>query len=220
MAQPVPNLAQDLIRIHKVITRAIDVDLIKGKQYIKNGFASSQEQAGYASYTHSFIEVLDAHHTSEDTIVFPELHHVLPSAPYAMLTAEHHQVERILSVMRPALSELSVDALVGLTTILDSLQKLSTLWAPHYQLEEKNFTAEAINAVFSPEDQLRLSDLISKNSQEHSGPPYWVIPFVLFNLDGEDRAAMAASIPPIVMEELLPNTWKDQWAPMKPLLLD
>lgn len=220
MTQPTPNMAQDLVRIHKVITRAIDVGLIKGKQYLNAGFTNTEELVGYSRYTHSLVEVLDSHHTGEDLIIFPKLHGVLPSAPYARLTAEHHQVERILAVIRPVLESLSEQSLDGLNTIVESLEKLSQLWSPHYQVEERTFSAEAINAVLSLDDQKRISAAASKHSQEHSGPAYWVIPFILYNLLGEDRSTMEAFLPPAIVEELVPKAWKEQWEPMKPLLLD
>jgi hypothetical protein len=31
---------------------------------------------------------------------------------------------------------------------------------------------------------------------------------------------MAASMPSMVLDELIPKAWKEQWAPMKPFLLE
>jgi len=220
MTQPAPNMASDLIRIHKVITRAIGVDLHKGIEYQQNGFKDPQELLGYSSYTHCLVQVLDSHHHGEDMIVFPELKKVLPSAPYARLTAEHLQVERLLDKISPAVEKLSSELQEGLQVIVDTLRKLSTLWPPHYQLEEKNFSAEVLNPLVSLEDQRRISETSSRYSQEHSEPPYWVVPFILYNLELEDRTHMAANFPPVIIEELVPKAWKEQWAPMKPLLLE
>ncbi len=220
MTLPTPSLAQDLVRIHKVITRAIDVTMIKGTEYLRSNFGSIQEQLGYSSYTHSLIEVLDAHHQSEDQIAFPALQKLIPAAPYARLIAEHNQIERLLEVMRPAVTKLPTDSQAGLQSLVDALRKLTLLWDPHHQTEEQFFSVTALNEVMSLEDQIRVSAETSKLSQDHSGPPYWVVPFVLFNLGKEDREAMLLSMPPVIMEELVPKAWKDQWAPMKPLLLD
>jgi len=220
MAQYTSNLAHDLVRIHKVITRAIDVSLITGSQYLQNGFTNSQVQAGYSCYSHTLADVLDAHHLSENEVIFPEVRKYIPSAPYGRLTAEHSQVERMLEVMRAAIEKLPDDYHAGLTELLGTLRKLSALWSSHYQLEEQNFSTSAVNAVMSQEDQMRLSAAATKHSQEHSGPPYWVVPFVLFNLNQEDRLAMSSTMPPVIIEELVPKTWKDQWAPMKPFFLD
>ena len=42
---------------------------------------------------------------------------------------------------------------------------------------------------------------------------------MLYNLSGEERAAMWAAMGPVVTEQLVPVAWKDKWAPMKPFLL-
>lgn len=220
MIAPQPNLAQDLVRIHKVITRSIDVAMIKGIQFARNGFTSPEELVGYSRYTHCLVEVLDAHHQSEDHISFPALHKILPSAPYARLTAEHHQVEHLLGILRPAIDNLSTDVEGSLNTIVDTLQKVTMLWPSHYMTEEKNFSSEAINAAMSLDEQKRLGEITSKYSQDHSQPAEWVVPFVLFNLEKNDREIMLASMPPVIIQELVPKAWKEQWAPMQPLLLD
>lgn len=220
MEPTTPNLAADLIRIHKVITRGLNVSLVKGSEYLQSGFSQPQVLQGYSSYTHSLVSVLDAHHTGEDTIAFPEFRNLIPSAPYAKLAYDHNQIERFLAPMPPAITELSDDAHKGLLEIVDNLRKISEVWEPHIQLEERYFSEENFNAVMALEDQRRISEAAGKHSQEHSGPPYWVVPFILYNLEGHERTLMAAGFPPVIMEEMIPKVWADQWAPMKPLLLD
>lgn len=221
MESTTPNLAQNLICIHKVITRGIAVGLSTGEGYLKTGFPVPQERLGYSSYTHCLATVLGAHHTGEDQIGFPEFKKVLPSAPYAQFSIDHHKVEMLLIDLRRAITDLSGDTPdYGLQGIVNGLDKISEIWYPHIKLEEENFSEKALNSVFSNEEQKRISDAVGKHSSEHSEPPYWVIPFVLFNLERTDRETMAATIPPTVVNELVPIVWKDQWAPMKPYLLE
>jgi len=59
----------------------------------------------------------------------------------------------------------------------------------------------------------------AQHGMAHAGPDYLAAPFILHNLEAEDRAHMAGEMPPIVSQELVPVVWKDQWAPMKPFLL-
>ena len=219
MEPSTPNLAADLIRIHKVITRGLDVCVVKGKEYLQSGFSLPQALLGYSSYTHSLASVLDSHHTGEDIIAFPEFRQIIPSAPYAKLASDHNEVERLLTPIPTAIANLSDDTHKGLLTIVDSLRKISEIWARHIQLEEHFFSKETLNAVMAPEDQRRISEASGKHSQENSQPPYWVVPFVLYNLDREDRAMMAASFPAMIVNELVPKVWAEQWAPMKPFLL-
>ena len=97
MEPSTPTLAKDLLRIHKVITRGLDMSLVKGKAYLQSGFSQPQALLGYSSYTHCLCSVLDSHHTSEDIIAFPEFRLVIPSAPYAQLAYDHNEIERLLS---------------------------------------------------------------------------------------------------------------------------
>ncbi len=220
MEKNTPTAAADLIRIHKVITRGIIVGLAKGREYMQTGFTQPEASLGYSSYTHSLVSVLGAHHTGEDLISFPEFRKVIPSAPYARLTSDHQQIERLLAPLPPAIAALAYDSLKGLMQIVDAFRQISALWEPHIQLEESYFSEAAINAVMDLKDQRRISEAASKHSQEHSGPPYWVIPFILYNLEPDEREVMAAGFPQMVLDELVPKAWADQWTPMKPLLLN
>jgi hypothetical protein len=218
---PTPDLAQDLIRIHKVITRALYIGLIKGREYLHSGFPQPQLLHGYSSFIHCLVEVLRSHHQGEDLVAFPAFMKVLPSAPYAKLSTDHHSIEMLLTPITLVITDLLGDTSSrGLMAIVDTLGKLAAIWEPHILLEERYFSREAINAVISSVEQGRISEAASKHSQEHSGPPYWVVPFVLYNLEPEDRALMAANLPPMILNELVPKVWKDQWAPMKPFLLN
>jgi hypothetical protein len=59
-----------------------------------------------------------------------------------------------------------------------------------------------------------------ESSQKHLHAPAVEMPFVLFNLEPEDRAAMAGMLPPVVTQQLVPVAWRAQWAPMQPFLLE
>ncbi len=221
MAQPTANLAQDLVRIHKVITRSLEVGLNSGKQYLGNSFPQPAELAGYSSYIYSLGAVLKGHHTSEDVIAFPALRKVLPLAPIDRLTRDHQSIEDLLAGLTGAINGLTGSTpQKNVEAIVDIVEKISSVWYPHIKIEEEYFSEQVLDAVIPKDEQRRLSEETSKHSQEYSNPPYWVVPFVLYNLDQEERNKMAASLPPAIMEELVPKVWKDQWAPMKPFLLD
>ncbi len=221
MAQPTANLAQDLVRIHKVITRSLEVGLNSGKQYLGERFPQPSELAGYSSYIFSLGAVLKGHHTSEDVVAFPAFRMVLPLAPIDRLTREHQSIAELLAGLAGAINSLSGTApQINVETIVEVVEKISTLWHPHIMVEEEYFSEQVIDAVIPQDEQRRLSEETSKHSQQFANPPYWVVPFVLFNLDPEERNKMAASMPPTIIEELIPKVWKDQWAPMKPFLLD
>ncbi len=219
MSTEPPHLASDLVLIHKVITRALDVCLIKGREYQQRGFVNPQAQPGYSSYTHSLVSVLSAHHLAEEEIAFPALRKSMPSVPYDQLEKDHHEIQLLLELMPVAITALSIDPEKALSSIINTLHKVSNVWMRHFPLEEENFTAEALTSLMSPEEQRWLSEAMSNYSQEHTNPAYWIVPFVLYNLTQPDRAIMAGYLPPVVLNELIPKVWADQWAPMKPLLL-
>jgi len=221
MSPSIPDLAQDIIRIHKVITRALNVGMNKAIEHLQSGVTSPQALLGYRSYIHSLATVLGSHHQSEDLIIFPAFQKVLPLTPYSQLIAEHHQIETLLAPIPEQISVLSGDAPEGGLREIDTiLQEIFNIWVPHIRIEEGNFTHAALNAVMNLEEQETVSQAIGKYSQEHSDPPYWIMPFVLFNLELDDRMSMAANFPPMIMDELIPKVWKEQWAPMKPYLLE
>lgn len=223
MSVPIPpsSIAQDLIRIHKVITRGLAVTVEKGTAYLQAGFPDSAIRRGYTDYALSLSIVLEAHHLGEDEVAFPALQEKLPTAPYERLSKNHLEIEVLLGMIRqtiPPLAETGDEA--SLRHLLEILRKVTAIWRPHIQAEERHFAQEALSAVMSMDEQIHISGLMAKHGQEHSVPAYLALPFVLFNLAAEDRSAMAAKMPRTVLEELIPNVWKDQWAPMKPFLLE
>jgi hypothetical protein len=53
-----------------------------------------------------------------------------------------------------------------------------------------------------------------------ASPTYLAVPFLLYDLPPEEKAIQARGMPPELTEQLVPVVWKEQWAPMKPFLLD
>jgi hypothetical protein len=216
-----PSLGHDLVRIHKVITRGLTIGVKKGTEFMQAGFPDLAMQQGFAIYTRSLTIVLDAHHLAEDEVAFPALQKKLPLAPYERLSATHKEIEALLAPASQAVTDLAgPDAGASLGLLVDGLRKITALWAPHIRMEESLFSVAALSEVMAPEEQARLSGAMGKHSQEHAAPPYLALPFVLFNLAGEDRASIAATLPGTVMDDLIMKAWKDQWAPMKPFLLE
>jgi hypothetical protein len=220
-ANSLPNLAHDLVRIHKAISRGLSVGTTSGAKFMREGFPDAGLEQGYARYVLSLAIVLGAHHRGEDEILFPALKARLPAAPYSRLANDHQYVETSLGAVRNAIGDVAGDtAKVGLNVVLEGLTRVSAVWPRHIQLEEEHFTEEAIGAVMTPGEQTQVSVAMAKHTQAHATPPYLALPFVLFNLAAEDRASMAEALPRVVAEQLVSKEWKDQWMPMKPFLLD
>jgi hypothetical protein len=216
-----PRLAQDLLRIHRAISRGLFISVTQGANFVQAGFPSPGLRQGYTTYVQSLTTVLEAHHLAEDELAFPFLKDKVTAAPYDRLS-RHHQ--DICSYLEPAVKSIPLVAEKGvqadLAEVVRLLRKMADIWRPHIQAEEFYFSEEALAAAVSPEDQNHLSEAMARYNQEHALPPAQVLPFVLFNLEADDRAVMAATLPAMVVQELIPKAWKEQWAPMKPFLLE
>jgi hemerythrin-like domain-containing protein len=216
-----PNLAQDLLRIHRAITRGLTVGVSRGDEFAQEGFQDSELRRGFMLYVQSLGVILEAHHLAEDEIAFPYFKEKLPAVPYERLSVDHREIQTMVDAIREAMKDVKASgAGDGLTRMVDGLRQISGVWTPHIQIEEERFSAKALSGVMSIDEQGRISGAMAKHSQEHATPGYLALPFVLFNLSGEDRDEMAAAMPPVVVEELVPKVWKGQWAPMKPFLLE
>ena len=73
-----------------------------------------------------------------------------------------------------------------------------------------------------------MSVAFAREGRKHQmgrAPLPWLLPFLLYNLEGQDRAWMAAQMPSprlswVVTRVLLPRVWVKRWAPMAPFLLE
>jgi len=215
-----PTTSRDLMLIHMIISRAIEVTRQKGQEFLAGGFPDDRTRQGYHDYVHCLVSVLAAHHLAEDEVVFPQLGIRIPSAPYKLLSADHQEITAILEDMGKSLDSFDGDGIKpAISSILASLDQLRNMWYPHIGIEESQFSEQNLNRVLSPEEQGALSQQISRHSQAHISPDYLVIPFLLFNLPPLERRLFAAGVPPVVTQQLVPYAWKEKWAPMKPFLL-
>jgi hypothetical protein len=107
----------------------------------------------------------------------------------------------------------------GLRDIEAGLVKVDSIWHPHIQIEQEHIVEKA-DAMLPVEEQVRLVRLFGEYSQKHSGPPYLAVPFMLYNLDKDERAVFAKAMPAEVTGHLVPVVWKEQWASMAPFLLE
>ncbi len=216
-----PNPARDLVRIHKVITRSLAVGIERGTEFLQTGFPHGEIRQGFIDYVNCVAIVLESHHLGEDDIFFPAMRDKFPQAPYKRLSADHKEIHALLVPVRQAVADLVVPANGnGLSRLVDTLRKIAEAWPPHFRMEESIFSAEVLSEGMDQEALASLSGAMGKHGSEHSIPPYLTVPFILFNLQPEDRALWLEHLPPAIMDEMVMKAWKDQWATMKPFLLE
>ncbi len=215
------DVARSLVRFHKAITRGLTVGVTRGQEYLQGGFQDQQLQQGYATYLSACVAVLTSHHVSEDGAAFPVLKEKLPQAPIQQLAADHRFMEKILQRISSHLPGMTAENPVrSLEGVVKGLQGVIEIWSPHIAVEERVFNAAAIAGAMSAAEQAALINGMARMSQELGLPAPLMAPFLVFNLEGADRAELVSLMPAVVVKQLIPVDWKEQWAPMKPFLLD
>ena len=215
-----PDIANDIIRIHKVITRGLTIAGETTRSMIQHNPSDTQSLNGFLDYLRSLTSVLHAHHSTETEIAFPLFQKKSLDAPYDLLIKGHVKMEAILNEINSTIATLADHNrdMVAMKKIQNLVQALVDIWDLHIQVEECRFAENTIGTHISIEEQQLLSMGVGQHMLKNSGPDYLVIPFVLYNLSGNDRAIMQRLLPPDIIS--LQATWKDRWAPMKPFLLE
>jgi hemerythrin-like domain-containing protein len=217
-----PNVGADMLRIHSVITRGLSVSIERSEGFAQDGYPDVATQAGFVLYVQTLISVLSAHHLSEDEVAFPYLRPKLPEVNLDELMAEHRVMEDILEALQTIVEAVTTEEQAGdsLSDLNRTVTRLSDLWHPHIQKEERFYAPERMAALMDVEEHAQLGKAVAEHSQQHLQSPFLGIPFVLYNLPADERAIMTAMMPPAVTQQLVPVDWKEMWAPMQPFLLD
>lgn len=214
-----PNVGLNLLRIHTVITRGIAV--IRA-QAVRGAVPDDATLAGLVDFTRAFASVLRAHHDGEEGLAFPYFKNVVATAPYDELAAEHRAMEPLIGDVEAAIDRLESGdpPEAALADLNRAAVRMGEAWKPHIGKEEAHFSVATLGRLMEPAEHARLNKALGEFNQQHSGPDYLVVPFILYSLSEQDRAWMSHAMPPVVTEELVPVVWKDKWAPMKPFLLE
>lgn len=208
-------VAAGLLRIHKIISRALDVSLQKCDEYLGGQGAPPAEASGFFTYVTTLKWVTRSHHAGEDDIALPHFRDRL-EAPYSRLEEDHQAMARILVDLDKCLSETPSG---GVGKLREALTEFAELWGPHIRIEEEHFTADKLNAVAGSQEQVDLAARLAEHGNKNSGPGPLAVPFLFYNLEGTDREAFMMPFPWIVKKVLVPVVWKGKWKPMSPFLL-
>ena len=207
------NFGADLARIHKAMTRGLQVSVEAGAGTRGGRYPPPDLDGGLGRYVRALIAVLHVHHRGEDDLAWPYLRTRMPDAPYETLIAQHTTMSARLTGAETALAADDLDALH------DQLREIDDLWREHIALEEEAFSVEATAEALAPEEHRTVTRKVERHAQLHAWPPRLVVPFMLYNLEPEDRDVMKTTIPGFVTGFVVPVVWKPAWAPMTPYLL-
>ena len=116
-----PDIGEDYIRFHKVMTRGLEVSLQNINEFLQIGAVEKLNRQGFIKYVQSFSSVLKGHHQTEDDKIFPYFKDKLPEVPYERLTSEHE-------IFNDGLQEINtgIDHLMSENNELDSLKLLKS----------------------------------------------------------------------------------------------
>jgi hemerythrin-like domain-containing protein len=221
MTVAISNVAEDLLCIHAIITRGLNVSIEKGRSFHQDGYPDATTREGFISYVGSLVSVLHAHHLTESDLFFPYFKEKLPEAPIDLLTSQHRDLEPILQQAKTAMDQTSSEAEAGaaLDRLNSLLGQVADFWHPHIRIEEDHFTVDRLRTLLDAKEHDALALASMQHSQQHAGPDYLVVPFLLHNLPPDTRSTFARFMPPVVIQELVPIVWKEKWLPMWPFLL-
>jgi hemerythrin-like domain-containing protein len=220
-----PHLADDLKRMHKVVSRALCVSRSRGAEIAaRGGFPDELTGQGYSDYVRCLLAVLRSHHDAEETIVFPKLRAhagAVAEVPFERMDAEHRTLVSLLDAGVEAIGALLVSggAAQLLIALGGALGRIEEVWRAHTAIEEGCLTAETVNRALSAHEQADVARAIGEHAARTSKPEELVLPFILFNLEPGERAVMAGKLPPAVFAQLIPGPWKERWAPMRQFLI-
>ena len=216
-----PNIGEDYIRFHKVMTRGLAVSLKNINEFLQIGALEKLNREGFIKYVQSFSSVLHGHHQAEDEEIFPYFKDKLLEVPYERLISEHEIFNEGLQEINTGTDNLKSenDELDSLKLLKSGFDKIDQIWHPHIQIENTQIYGRIRSLNIDLEEMIRLQKEDKKFFQKHTGPAYLVMPFVLYNLSPEDRAILTQGSPENVTKQLLSIDWKDKWTPMQPFLL-
>ncbi len=216
-----PNIGEDYIRFHKVMTRGLDVSLQNINEFLHIGTLEKLNREGFFKYVQSFSSVLHGHHLVENEKIFPYFKDKLPEVPYERLMSEHEIFIDGLQEINTGLGQLMSenDELNSLKLLKSGFDKIDQIWHPHIQIENTQLYGQIGSLNIDLEEMIRIQKEDGEFFQEHADPAYLIVPFVLYNLSPEDRAIASQGFPEMVTKQLVPIDWKDKWTPMQPFLL-
>ncbi len=214
------NVAVSFFNIHNVITRGLRVSLESVRRVLQRGIQGEESREGFFNFIRAHTSVMNAHHLTEDEIVFPYFRDKLPEAPFDSLTYYHHVMVLILDEINLALDRSNnKDQLeIELRNIEKALARLNEDWPYHIQPETDEFINKA-DALIPVEEQLRLVRLFAEHDLKNAMPLHLTVPFMLYNLPLEDRMVFSQGMPAEVVQKLVPVDWKPKWESMRPYLL-
>jgi hypothetical protein len=214
------TLADYFLTFHKIISRGVDIPSDRIDLFNQEDYPDEQTREGYLNYVEALAVLLDSHHKTEDDIAFPYFQDTLPDTHFIWLHQDHDLITGFLEEGAPILDHLKNSEQVkqNFGMLKQVLLKIEDRWSQHIELEEEEFV-EIIDALSTNEERSQLFTQFGDYNQELLNPHQLTIPFMLYNLEPQDRIIIINTHPNDWFIHIDNSEWETKWQSMKPFLL-
>ena len=211
------HLSKGLDLIHKVLSRPLDVGIFHLDKCLISNKVDTENHDGFKDYINSLANVFFGHHHGEDEIMFPTFEEKIKDANFSKLKKQHKELHPLTEKIK---DKVNIDGptIDNYREIRELLQKTKDLWEEHKEEEEKTVELD-IEPALSSKEQIELGEKLGKHGQRMSKPANLILPFIIYNLKGNDREKFTSDMPWILKKFVVPVLWKKKWEKMKPFLL-
>ena len=172
--ETLPNVGNDLIRIHKVVTRALEIS----RKNSQDASLAEADQPGFALYVRALTILLHGHHARRGRVGLSVLAQTPAGRPIRSTQRatppDGWFSEKIEGWLGAGLGAWQADLRGELQSTLAGLQ---TLWLSHISVEEATMGPENSSKLLTPEENGQLSQQMAEHGQAHSQPGELVMPF-------------------------------------------
>mgnify|MGYP001313873413 CR=1 FL=1 len=211
------HLSKGLDLIHKVLSRPLDVGILHLDKCLVLNEVDIEKHDGFKDYINSLVNVFSGHHDGEDEIMFPTFEKKIKDSDFSKLKEQHKKLHPLTEQIK---NKVNIDSptINNYKELRDLLQETKDLWVEHREEEEKTVELD-LEPLFSSKEQIELTDKLGKHGQSMSKPATLILPFLIYNLESNDRAEFTSDMPWILKKFVVPVIWKKKWEKMKPFLL-
>ena len=211
------HLSKGLDLIHKVLSRPLNVGIGHLDKCLISNKVDIENHDGFKDYINSLVNVFFGHHHGEDEIMFPTFEEKIKDADFSELKKQHKELHPLAEQIKDKI-DIDSPTIDNYREIRSLLQDTKDLWVKHREEEEQTVELD-LEPVLSSKEQIELSDKLGKHGQSMSNPATLILPFLIYNLEGNDREEFTSDMPWILKKFIVPVIWKKKWQKMKPFLL-
>ena len=211
------HLSKGLELIHKVLSRPLDVGISHLDRCLSSNKIDMENHAGFKDYISSLVTVFFGHHHGEDEIMFPTFEEKIKDSDFSKLKKQHKELHPLADKIKDKFN-IDVPTIDNYREIRELLKETKDLWVEHRDEEEKTVELD-IEPMLSSKEQIELGEKVGEHGRSMSKPATLILPFIIYNLEGNDREEFTSDMPWILKKFIVPVIWKKKWQKMKPFLL-